>query len=339
MYNQRIIITEIGQLKLIEECLLELNDNEVRVKVLVTGVAFADIMMRKGKYPGVPDTPFTPGHEVVGIVESIGRNVTSVKVGQMVAAFCKYGGYTRYIHLHEQSMLPIPTGINPYTVVAMLLNYLTAYQLLFRVAKVQEGNSLLIHGAAGGVGTALLQLSQEINLELYGTASLKNKKKVLSMGAKYIDYQSEDFVERIATETSNGVDFVFDSIGGYHWNRSYRTLKPNGLFVGYGLAFANQDHVNFEEKRFMMEEWNRILTTNKTSSGHKGHFYSISKVQHVVPHSIKEDLTQLIKLLSQNKINPIISHKIPLSQAIEAHQLFESGVDGKILLLCNYEGE
>ncbi|HLO13008.1 MAG TPA: zinc-binding dehydrogenase [Pseudoneobacillus sp.] len=332
MINQRMIIPSNEEFQLIEEQCMEPKENEVRIKVLATGVAFADIMMRKGRYPGAPPFPFTPGHEVVGIIESIGTKVTTLQKGQLIAAFCKYGGYARYVNLPEKVIVSIPDGVDPYEVAAMILNYVTAYQILHRDAQIKDGDSILIHGAAGGMGTALLQLSQGENRQLFGTASFKNKEKVLSHGAQFIDYQNENFVERILAETNDGVDFVLDAIGGYHWKRSYQALKPDGLFIGYGLTYAADDEVQNEEHQFMSSEWNQILNTNQTSSGNRGIIYSISKAD---PSTITEDLKRLLNLLLNKKIKPKIAAKFPLSQATEAHRLFEKGADGKILLICN----
>lgn len=337
MINQRVHITMPGEpsvLKITEEPLMELADNEVRVKVIATGVAFADMMMRKGKYPGVSSFPFVPGHEVVGVIETIGRGVTNFKKGQLVGAFCKYGGYSRFVHLLEKDLVLIPDGVDPYEGAAIILNYLTAYQLLYRTAKVQKGNTILAHGLGGGVGTAILQLSRGLDIHLYGTASSKDKQKVISEGAFFIDYRTEDFVERINFLEPKGVDVVFDGVGGFNWQRSYQTLKQDGLFVGYGFTYAAAESIQSNEQQFMAEEWNRILQTDKTSSGHDGRFYSISKVSQTEPSTLLEDLEKIFKLLKQNKIKPRIAHKIPLDNAATAHQLFERGVDGKILLIC-----
>ncbi|WP_442593667.1 medium chain dehydrogenase/reductase family protein [Neobacillus sp. D3-1R] len=337
MMNQRVYITKPGEasvLKLIDEPLKEIAENEVRVKVIATGVAFADMMMRKGKYPGAPGFPFVPGHEVVGVVENIGREVTNFKKGQFVASFCKYGGYSRFVHLLEKDLVLIPDGVDLYEAAAIILNYLTAYQLLYRIAEVQKGNTVLAHGLGGGVGTALLQLSKELDIKLYGTASAKDRQKFISEGVFYIDYRTEDFVKRMNSLEPNGVDVVFDGVGGFNWQRSYQTLKRDGLFIGYGFTYAAEDSVQSNEQQFMVEEWNRILHTEKTSSGHKGKFYSISKVSQQEPNTILEDLNQLFKLLKEYKIKPKIAHKVPLEEAVTAHQLFEKGIDGKILLIC-----
>ncbi|HYK74456.1 MAG TPA: zinc-binding dehydrogenase, partial [Pseudoneobacillus sp.] len=311
-----------------------LADHEIRVRVIATGVAFADMMMRKGKYPGAPNFPFVPGHEVVGIVECMGREVTNFKEGQLVGSFCKYGGYSRFVHVLEKDLVLIPDGVDPYEATAIILNYLTAYQLLFRTAQVQNGNTILVHGLAGGVGTALLQLSKDLDINLYGTASSKDKQKLISEGAFFIDYRTEDFVERMNSLEPKGVNVVFDGVGGFNWKKSYQTLKQDGLFVGYGFTYAAEESIKSNEQKFMEEEWTRIMQTDKTSSGHDGRFYSISKVSKNEPSTILEDLDQLFKLLKENKIKPKIAHKIPIENAATAHQLFEKGVDGKILLIC-----
>jgi NADPH:quinone reductase-like Zn-dependent oxidoreductase len=329
MRNRRIIIPEKDHLVLLNESLLSLEHGKVRIKVLATGVAFADIMMRKGNYPGAPAFPFTPGHEVVGIIESVGTGVHSFKKGQLVAAFCKYGGYTQIIDLSPELLVPIPHRVNVYEAAALLLNYVTAYQLIFRFAQLKDGDSVVVHGASGGVGKAILQLCRDFNLKLYGTASIKNKSQIENLGARFIDYKMEDFVEIIG---KNEADVVFDAVGGYHWKRSYQVLKPDGLFIGYGLTFAStQKKIDSAEQQFTFSEWKDILTTGRTSTGHRGKIYSISSMNQTY---INEDLRKLFELLLLKRIDPQIAFKLPMSQATEAHQLFEKGANGKILLLC-----
>ena len=174
MKNRRIIISRKGGpevLKLIEEEAPSPAGGEVRVRVQAAGVAFADIMMREGLYPGAPPVPFTPGYDIVGLVDEPGAGVKSLSPGKRVAALTKVGGYADYLCLPEKDLVEMPIGLDPAEAVCLVLNYMTAWQMLHRVAHVREGEKILIHGAAGGVGTALLQLGVLSGLELYGTAS------------------------------------------------------------------------------------------------------------------------------------------------------------------------
>lgn len=241
MNYKRVVITRRGGpevLKLVEERLPEPSPGEVRVKVLATGVAFADVLMREGLYHGVPPFPFTPGYDIVGVVESGAKNLMP---GQSVVALTKIGGYAEYLNVPEESLIPIPDGLDPAEAVSVVLNYLSAYQMLHRMARLQPGERILIHGAAGGVGTALLELGHLANLEMYGTTSQAKHPLIIRCGATPIDYRTEDFVTRIQALTGDGVDAVFDPIGGKQWAHSYQALRGGGQLIGYGFSAATTD--------------------------------------------------------------------------------------------------
>ena len=200
-YNH-IVISQFGgpeNLLLVEDELPEPKENEVRVKVLAAGVSFADIFMRRGIHPeswNLGRTPFTPGWDVVGIVDKLGNKVSTWRTGQIVTALPIVGGYSEYIFMPSQDLVPVPIGLDPAEVVSLVLNYITAYQMLHRCAHIKAGESILINGgAAGGVGTALLQLGKLANLnKMYGTASLEKHDIVSELGGIPINYKSVDLV-------------------------------------------------------------------------------------------------------------------------------------------------
>ena len=240
MSYKRVIITEFGGpevLKVVEEAVLpKPGPGKVRVKVLATSACFTDTMVRKGVYRDVKEKPpFSPGYDMVGVVDELGAGVTRLKVGQRVAELTVIGAYSQYICLPESHLAPVPDGLDPAEAVSLILSYVTAYQMLHRSAKVQRGQRILIHGAGGAVGTAMLQLGKLLDLEMYGTASRAKHELVASLGATPIDYKSEDFVERIRTLTGDGVDAAFDPIGGDNFKRSFKSLKRGGTLVAYGF--------------------------------------------------------------------------------------------------------
>jgi NADPH:quinone reductase-like Zn-dependent oxidoreductase len=337
MQNTRVAITKKGNpgmMDVLREPLQKPKDNEVRIKVLSAGVAFGDILMRRGLYPNTPTLPFVPGYDVIGIIDYIGDNVSTFYVGQRVAALTIFGGYSRYICLDVDKITHVPDDVDTYKASALILNYLTAYQLLYRTAKVKPMNSILIHGASGGVGSAMLDLAKNSNLKIYGTASIQHQQKVSEL-AHYIDYKNEDFVNRVLSEEKAGIDFVFDGVGGYNWKRSYQVLKKDGMFIGYGMTYTLGKNKNIQEQEFMQEEWSSILNSGMTISKHRAEIFSITKIAEANASIIREDLENLFILLSENKINPTISSILSLERAQNAHELFESGVNGKILLKCN----
>ncbi|MBD0304440.1 MAG: zinc-binding dehydrogenase, partial [Tolypothrix sp. T3-bin4] len=241
MKYKRILITRHGGsevLQLIEDELPEPQAGEVRVKILATGVAFTDVLIREGLYPGLPKVPFSPGYEIVGVVDKLGLGISNIQLGQRVVALTVTGGYSEYLCLPATELILVPDSVDAAEAVSLVLHYVTAYQLLHRIAKVKSGDRILIHGAAGGVGTALLELGKLINLEMYGTASKPKHELVSSLGGIPIDYKNEDFRQRINTLTGDGVDVVFDGIGGSHLLSSYQTLRNQGRLINYGFSSA-----------------------------------------------------------------------------------------------------
>src|SRR5690242_18829735 len=177
-------------------------------------------MMREGIHPETPRLPFTPGWDLVGVVDKHGDGVSGIEPRQMVAALPIHGAYAQFVCLPQHELVPVPSGLDPGEAVSLILNYVTAYQMLHRSAKVKRGQRVLIHGAAGGVGSALLQLGRLAELEMYGTCSSRTAPAVSGLGGIPIDYRDQDFVEEIRRRSGDGVDAVFDSIGGTHIWRS-----------------------------------------------------------------------------------------------------------------------
>src|SRR5262249_38738328 len=239
MRQTRIVVTHYGgpdELGVVEEQCPEPKRGEVRVRVLATGVSLPDVMMREGVHPETPRLPFTPGWDLVGAVDQLGDGVSGIEPGQIVAALPIFGAYAEFVCLPQKELIPVPSGLDAAEAVSLVLNYITAYQMLHRSAKVKRGQHVLVHGASGGVGTALLQLGRLAGLEMYGTCSSRGAAAVSDLGGIPIDYQHQDFVEEIRRLTGEGVDVVFDSIGGSHIWRSRKALRPGGRVVAYGLT-------------------------------------------------------------------------------------------------------
>src|SRR5215475_14276767 len=241
MRHKRIIVTHYGgpdALRVVEEECPEPKDGEVRVSVLAAGVSLPDVMMREGVHPETPPVPFTPGWDLVGVVDRVGNGVSEIEPGQIVGALPITGAYAEFVCLPQSELVPVPAGLDAAEAVSLILNYVTAYQMLHRCAKVKPGQRVLFHGASGGVGTALLQLGRLTELEMYGTCSSRGAPAVSELGGIPIDYQHQDFVQEIRRLTSEGVDAVFDPIGGPHLWHSRAALRPGGRVVGYGTTTA-----------------------------------------------------------------------------------------------------
>jgi NADPH:quinone reductase-like Zn-dependent oxidoreductase len=337
MKYTRIIATAYGGpevLRLVEAELPEPQAEEARVTVLAAGVAFADVLFRRGLLRGIQALPFTPGVDIVGVVEKVGEGVTSVKVGDAVAALTETGGYAQFIVLPASELVPIPPQLDSAEAVCLVLNYTTASQLLHRVGRAAPGWRLLVHGAAGGVGTAALQLGVLAGLEMYGTASPSKHPLVRELGATPIDYKSQDFVERVKALTGTGVDLVLDPVGGTNFSRSYRTLRRGGRLIAYGLSSALK---NGKLSRLAIAfSLARFAALKLLPNGKSAKWYSITTVKRRKPHWFREDMRTLCQLLAERKLRPIIAERLPLSDAARAHRLLEdTAVSGKLVLLCS----
>src|SRR5512142_2314325 len=239
MRHTRVIVTHYGgpdALQLVEEECPEPGHGEVRVRVLAAGVSLPDTMAREGIHPETPPVPYTPGWDLVGDVDRPGDGASGIEPGQRVAAMPIHGAYAEYVCLPQRELVPVPPGLDAAEAVSLILNYVTAYQMLHRSAKVRTDQRVLIHGASGGVGTALLQLGRLVGLEMYGTCSSRGAAAVSELGGIPIDYQQQDFVKEIQGLTNPGADVVFDSMGGAHIWRSRKALRRGGKVVAYGLT-------------------------------------------------------------------------------------------------------
>jgi NADPH:quinone reductase-like Zn-dependent oxidoreductase len=338
MRYKRVVIREFGGpevLRVVEESTLpEPAFGEVRIKVLATSAAFTDTMIRKGRYPEVKEKPpFSPGYDLIGLVDKLGEGVTKFKIGQKVADLTVIGAYTEYICLPESRLTLVPDELDPVEAVSLILTYVTAYQMLHRYAKIQSKQRILIHGAAGAVGTALLQLGKRFDLEMYGTASKSKHELVAGLGAIPIDYRNEDFIERIKTYTNEGVDAAFDPIGGKNFKRSLKALKSGGKLIAYGFY-----HASTGKGGSILFDFLRLQLMKIIPNGRSVLFYSIGSLRKKHPEWFSEDLTKLFALLSQNKIEPIIGKRMPLTEAARAHELLEKGaVSGKVVFIVSEE--
>ena len=344
MRHARIVVARYGgpdTLRWIEEEAPEPKDGEVRVRVLAAGVSLPDLMMREGIHPETPRLPFTPGWDLVGVVDRPGGRVEGLEPGQIVAALPIHGAYAELVCLPRRELVPVPPGLDAAEAVSLILNYVTAYQMLHRTAGVRAGQRVLIHGASGGVGTALLQLGALAGLTMYGTCSSRGAATVSGMGGVPIDYREADFVAEVHRLAGEGVDVVFDGIGGRHIWRSRGALRRRGRVVAYGLTGSlhegrlasgrpgrrNRLHGIPHFALYIAGGW--LLPGRRRVVP-----YSIQWLKRLQPDQFRQDLTALFALLRQGKIRPLVSRRFPLSEAREAQELLgRGGVAGKIVLV------
>ena len=344
MRHTRIIVTHYGgpdELRVVDEERPEPKDGEVRVRVLAAGVSLPDLLMREGVHPETPPLPFTPGWDLVGVVDRLGDGISGIEPGQTVAALPITGAYSEFVCLPQRELVPVPSGLDAAEAVSLVLNYVTAYQMLHRSAKVRRGQCVLIHGAAGGVGSALLQLGRLVGLEMYGTCSSRAASAVSDLGGIPIDYRDRDFVNEVRHLAREGVDVVYDGIGGAHIWRSRRALRPGGRVVAYGLTSSLRGGRLASGRSGRRHRLRGIAIFGVYIAGgwllpgrRRVVPYSIQWLRRLRPAWFRQDLMALFDLLKQQRITPLIARRFPLSEARRAHELLgKGGVIGKIVLV------
>ncbi|MBE1877666.1 zinc-binding dehydrogenase [Myceligenerans pegani] len=289
------------------------------VRVLASGVARADALMRSGRYPRGPRPPFVPGWDVAGHVEDVGGGVPAEWLGRRVVALVPAGGYTSHAVVPAERLVPVPDGTDLHAAACLPLNYVTAYQLLHRVADVGPGDRVLVRGASGGVGTALLDLAARAGAVVFGSASARGRDVVRSFGAEFVDDASAD-LRGIAP------DVVLDSIGGDGLTRSLRALSDGGVLVSFGFL-AGLD------RPALLRQAARVLGWSALPNGRRVRTYRLSAAVRRAPGQVRDDLATLVGHLAAGELRTLVAGALPLDRAADAHRALEDrAVRGKLLL-------
>jgi NADPH:quinone reductase-like Zn-dependent oxidoreductase len=301
---------------------------EVAVRVEAVGVSFAERQMLRGRYFAQPKFPFVPGYDVAGTVAVVGPGVQDVAVGQRVAALTHTGGWADQIVLPAKKLAPVPDRVDLADAVAVVTNGVTAWQMVHRVARVRPGQTVLVHGASGGVGTLLVQLARLAGARAIGTASAAQQDAVRALGAVPLDYRSDDVPARVRELAPDGVAAVFDHVGGPRLRDSWRMLGRGGTLVSYGVASALHD--SGLRLRPFLPLVARLLLWNALPNGRRAMFYYVMRW----PKFFRPDLARVLALLAEGKIDARVARRLPLEQAAEALSLLESGkISGKLVLV------
>lgn len=328
---ERVVLKRFGgpeEFELVKnEPLPQPRPGQVRVRVLAASVQFTDVAIRKGVYPDLKEKPpLTPGYDTVGEVEALGEGVRDLRVGDRVADMTMIGGYASHRLLEASRVTLVPHEVDAAQAVSLVLGGMTAYQLLHRHAKVQKGQKVLIHGAAGAVGLALLEYGRLTGLDMYGTARAKHAPLVTSFGARAIDYEHEDFTKVLP----GGYDVVFDGIGEEGFRRSWSAVKKGGFLSAYGFQAGIQANTAFLKVGFWL---GRVYVWNWLPNGKRAGFYSISSMRKAHPEWFRNDLSALFDMLRKKEIAPRIAERIQLADVPEAHRRIEKGgLDGKLVI-------
>jgi len=343
---KRVVVDRFGSpeaLKVVDVDPPRPGPGEARVRVLAAGVSFTDALIRAGTYLGGPKPTFTPGYELVGVVDELGPGCSWLRAGDRVGALTVWGAYAERVCVPEEHAVAVPDDLDPAEVVSLLFPYMTAYQMLHRTARVTGGETVLVHGAAGRVGTAALELGALAGLQLIGTASARDRAAVERLGAVAIDYRSEDFPARVRELTGDGVDVVIDGIGGMVSLRSFRALRRGNPFVGDpGGRLIVMGHYNTirrgHRSRRGWLEWYAATAAvwlgGLLSPRRRVSAYRIQELRNAHQDWFREDFLALLGLLREGRIHPVVAERLPLTEARRAHELLEgSAATGRLVLV------
>ena len=324
----------VETIQIVEEDDPVLQSDQVCVRIHRAGINFAELMMRQGLYGSSPDFPFTPGYEASGIVIGVGDQVVTLKEGDRVLAMTGFGGYSEKVCLDARRVIPMPDSVSFDQAAAIPVTYGTAFHMLVHLGRISKGDSVLIHHAAGGVGTAVAQICQSFGASLVvGTASTPKRGFVESMGMRFVDREEEDFEEVCKDLTDGkGVHHAIDPVGGRHLLRSYKSLRKGGKLYYFGASAAVKG-----EKRSRMSElrmwWGmprfdplKLMTSNKAVFGvHMG----LLEDETV----FKGHLSSLSEMLENGEIDPVIDSVWRFEKVAEAQMHIHNRKNrGKVLL-------
>jgi NADPH:quinone reductase-like Zn-dependent oxidoreductase len=330
---KKVVVTGRGGpevLRLVEVPAPQPRRGQVSVRVEAAGVAYGDVMRRRGVL--APPGDFTPGYDVVGIIDAVGGGVDPERIGRRVAALMPrtgFGGYAGQVCVPAHRTAAVPEGVDPVDAVALGLNYITARQIIHRIAGLTAGQTLLIHGAAGGVGTAALDIGRLAGLTLYGTASATKHDIVRQRGGIPIDYRAEDFVAVLRERVPGGLDAVLDPIGGAHLRRSYATLGPRGVLVMFGISGDMDGGM-----AGVLAGTGALLSLMLRPDRRRVRPYGITVSPGASHARCCADWATLLEQHAAGSITPLVGARLPLSAVAEAHRLLDtSSIVGKIVLI------
>ena len=317
-------------LQVVEKELPELETNQVRIRVIASAVTGPDLTVRQGEalYSGTPlgkKAPLIPGYAVIGDVIAVGEDVDPDLLGSRVGVLTVVGGYTEMLQWRADRLIPVPESIDPVKGIPLLLNYLVAYQTLHRSAGVNAGETILIIGASGGIGTALLDLGKLAGLKMYGLASGKKHTALALFEAELFDYRTQEYLSILRESEPAGIDAVLAGVMTPDYIKAgLSLLRRGGMVVGFG------EPENFSD---LFRVLGRMVLTNLTPNGKQVKVYGTSTYFLFSQQPYLDDWAELFRLLEQGSIQPVIMERIPLLEAARANQLLESGdVIGNLVL-------
>jgi len=329
--NRIVQLSEYGgpeALRIVDSPTPSAGPGEVRVRILASSINYTETLIRRHLYPQTAayKPPFTMGYDVVGEIDQLGPGVSGFVIGDRVADMTVVGSNATYRTLKAKDLTKVPGDVDPAEAATLILSWTTAYQMLHRSARADRGQRILMHGAGGAVGQALLSLARIAGIEAWGGAHGKYAALIRELGATPIDYDREDFTRVVP----GGFDVIFDGIGEDAYRRSFAALKPGGLLVAIGYsagAEANQGMLH------ALANIARLYLWGLMPRGKRTRFYSINAMRARHPDWFKQDLAYLFELLREGRIRPSVAERISFDEVSDAHRRLEAGgLQGKIVL-------
>jgi NADPH:quinone reductase-like Zn-dependent oxidoreductase len=315
----KVVITEFGdesKLAIVEDDLPDPAAGEVQLSVEYSIVSGSDVNMRRGTYPFQRKAPLTPGYSVLGKVRVNGNGCTKFKVGDRVACLSKYGGQAELINLPERFLVRVPDGVDLKAAVSLVLDWVTAYQMLHHAAHIQSGQKIFVHGLSGGVGVALLSLGRIQEAQVFGTASLSKHEELRKLGGVPFDYSNKDWIT--AMQELGGVDAVFDPLGFESFDESYSVLRKGGILVGYGM---NLPALTERSRPSAFPAILKLLSKNLLFwSGKRTTFFGLRRSS----KNFMPDLELLFEWLRSGKISVPVKATFRLEEIQKAHREYAS---------------
>jgi len=325
--SERVVVTRRDYLELQPWRVPAPAEDQVRVRVDYSAVSFGDVMLRRHVFRPVPPVA-VPGYEVVGTVEAVGAGVRDVHAGDTVAAFIEYGGNARHALVRSRDAVVLPPGVGGAPAAAAILNYATAFGMI-AAAALDAGDQLLVHGAAGGVGTAVLDTARALGLRPFGTVRGGARRE---LGAPIFDTGSPRLVDEVRTASGGGVAAVFDPSAGRGLWRSRAMVRRGGSLIVFGLSSVAKPGL---DGTIGTAGTLAALGLFKILPGKRTKIFAMDKMYHRHPERVRALLERTIEGLAAGAIAPVVASILPLAKIAEAHSLVErGGVVGKVVIDC-----
>jgi NADPH:quinone reductase-like Zn-dependent oxidoreductase len=326
-----------GVLKISEMAVPDIGEGDVRVKVKAIGLNFADVFARLGYYPAIPKPPFVPGLEFAGTVDDAGKSAKGFRKGDRVFGFTRLKAYAEFVSVPAALLSRIPSRMSFKEAAALGVTYLTAYHGLLTLGQMKKGESLLLHAAAGGVGTAALQIARHLGVHVYATVGSYPKIQTAHEqgAAVVINYADQDFAEIVRRESDDqGVDVILDSVGGKVFRKGWKLLRPMGRYILYGFAAAAgpkgvpKFKALVESASFPLIYPPAMVSKNVTLSGFNLYFL-FDRIDY-----LQQAMRKLLAWYDKGVVRPVIGAEYPFEKIQEAHQFLQSRQSiGKVVVM------